>query len=207
MPPKLLIATRNQAKFNAFASILGKYKLSLLSLADLAVTASVDETGDNFLANAILKARAYQSLSQLPTLADDGGLEVDVLNGWPGVYSRRIFGAKEQEATDEEMIAEVLKRLQGIPAEQRTAKMRAVVALALNDKEIYTADIVVAGSITEQPVKTLISGFPFRSIFYLPAADKVAAELSPHEQEHFMNHRQQAIIQLEPYLKQLANYA
>lgn len=204
---KLLIATRNQAKLKSFSELLKSFQLELLTLTDAGIKNLVEENGATFRANAELKAKTYCQQSGLPTLADDGGLEIDTLNGWPGVYSRRIFGLDKPEATDEEMITETLRKLRGVPWEKRTAKMRAVVALAITPSEIHVADVAINGYISEQPSSARDLGFPFRSIFYLPEAGKIVTDLEPQAQHDFMNHRKQAIIQLEPYLKALAEHA
>ncbi len=204
---KLLIATRNQAKFNDFKRILARYNLELLSLADLNLP-SIEETGKTFEENAELKVRHYAKLISLPVLADDGGLEIDVLNGWPGVYSRRIFGPDKPEATDQELINEALRRLEGVPEEKRTAHMTAAVALMISPDELHIAKFSVDGFITLKPSDILIPRFPFRSIFYLPKLGKVAAEVQKDTKNYddYLNHRKNAIIKLEPYLKKLEKY-
>ncbi len=201
---KLLIATRNQGKFNDFKKILSRYNLELLPLADLNLP-SIEETGKTFEENAELKAWEYFKLSGLPTLADDGGLEIDILNGWPGVYSRRIFGPDKSEATDQELIDQTLKRLRCVPGKRRTAHMTAAVALMASLEELHTAKFSVDGFITLKPSHILIPGFPFRSIFYLPKLGKVAAEVQKDTKNYndYLNHRKNAIIKLEPYLKKL----
>lgn len=201
---KLFIATGNQGKFNDFKKILVGYNLELISLVDLNLS-SIEETGKTFEANAELKAREYFKLSGLPTLADDGGLEIDILNGWPGVYSRRIFGPNKPEVTDQELIDETLKRLEGISEEKRIAHMTTAVALMISSDELHIAKFSIDGFITLNQSDILIPGFPFRSIFYLPKLGKVAAEVQKDTKNYddYLNHRKNAIIKLEPYLKKL----
>ncbi len=158
---KLLIATHNPAKFNEFVHLLGNYKLDLVSLSDLSIKAKAPEEADNFKDNAMAKARFYYNLAQVPTLADDSGLEIDALDGWPGVSSRRIFGVDNHEATDEELIQETLRRLQGVPWEKRTAHFSIATALILSQDELYTAEGQgLAGYIGERPAITRIPGYP-----------------------------------------------
>lgn len=206
---KLLVATRNKAKLNDFKQILSDFNLELLSLDDVGITQVAEEKGKNFEENSSHKARFYSGLSHLPTLADDGGLEIDSLGGWPGVISRRIFGPDKPEATDEEMITEVLRRLNGVPQEERSAHMTAVVSLFVPPDDLQTSKFSVDGLITQSPSKILIPGFPFRSVFFLPKLGIVASELQKDDSSYqdYLNHRKNAILQLEPYLKKLENYA
>lgn len=205
---KLLIATRNQAKFNEFSDLLSRFGYQLLSLKDVGIDEEFPENEITFKANSENKAKFYWQLSSLPTIADDGGLEIEKLNGWPGVYSRRIWGPDKPEANDEEIINEVLLRLRGVPFEQRSCYFTAVVSLCLSADKIVSVDGREEGYIAEKPSDKRTPGFPFRSLFYLPKYKKVVVELDKDGKlSDFMTHRKQAIIKLEPYLKQLANYA
>ena len=208
MSARLLIATKNQAKFNNFARLLSGYKLELVSLSDLGIADDIPETGATFEENARFKARSYFTLAKLATLVDDSGLEIEVLGGWPGVYSRRVWGPKEREATDEEARFEVLKRMQAVPDDKRNAHFSVVVALAMPNGELYTALASADGEITREPSGPINPGFPYRTIFYLPELGKTAAELEAEGKHNdYLNHRKQAIIKLEPYLRELENYA
>ena len=208
MPTKLLIATRNQAKFAEFSDLLSNFKLKLVSLKDLGINQEVGENEPTFKANAENKARVYCELSGLPTIADDGGLEIEALGGWPGVYSRRIFGPDKPEGTDEEIINEVLQRLKGVPFSERNCSFTAAVSLAFSPQKLVSVAGKEIGYIAEQASQQSTPGFPFRSLFYLPAYKKVVVELDKEGKlSDFMTHRKQAIMELEPYLKQLANYA
>ncbi|MFA4937239.1 MAG: non-canonical purine NTP pyrophosphatase [Patescibacteria group bacterium] len=201
---KLLIATRNKAKFDEIASIMWSYKLELKSLNDVNIINYPEETGTTFKDNAIIKAKYYYKKSKLPTIVDDGGLEIAALNGWPGVSSRRM-GDNNVELTDDEMIAEVLRRMQGVPMSERQCQMRVVFALVLLNGEIITSEGVTEGYIATEPYKKYIPGFPFRSIFYLPKYGKTVSELDGGKvHTDFMKHRKNAIIKLEPYLKKLS---
>lgn len=203
MSANLLIATRNRAKFDEFALLLKPYELKFVSLEDLKITATAEETGETFNENAELKARFYGNLANIPTLADDGGLEIEYLNGWPGVSSRRIFGPDKPEASDEEMIAETMRRLDSVPTEKRTCRFTVSLALFLPPEALHLGHGFVAGVIPNEPSPVRVPGFPFRSIFFLPQFGKAIAELPPQAQADFMNHRKKAIIELEPYLREL----
>ncbi|MFA4818431.1 MAG: non-canonical purine NTP pyrophosphatase [Patescibacteria group bacterium] len=205
---KLLIATKNPAKFKNFARLLAGYNFDIVSLADIGVAVGVVETGTTFEENAKLKAKAYFDLTQLPTLVDDSGLAIDALGGWPGLYSRRVWGPDKPEATDEEARAEVLKRLADIPDGKRQAHFIVVAALAMPDRQVYTATFSVDGVISREPRGTLSPGFPYRTIFYLPQYGKTAAELEAEgNHDNYLNHRKNAIMKFDNYLKQLEDHA
>jgi len=195
---KLLIATKNPAKIAEYRIIFKDLPLELITLGDLNIHISVEENGETFEENAIKKAKFYYKLSGLPTLAEDGGIEIDYLNGEPGVKSRRWPG---YEASDEELINMTYEKLKGVPLEKRNAQLRVVIALAINS-EIETSEGAVQGIILERPVKTTISGYPFRSVFYMPAMKKVFAEMT-EEEEMLVSHRKKAIEQLLPIIKKM----
>lgn len=196
---KLLIATKNPAKIAEYKIILKDLPLELITLGDLNIRANVEEDGETFEENAIKKVKFYSKLSGLPTLAEDGGIEIDYLNGEPGVKSRRWPG---YEATDEELINITLEKLKGVPREERGAQLRAVIALVIN-RQIKTCEVVRRGVILEKPVEKIISGYPFRSLFYVPEIKKVLAE-ADKEEEMLISHRKKAIEKLLPILKELA---
>lgn len=199
---KLLIATTNPGKFNEFRIILAELApdLQVVSLQDLGIKNKIEETGSTFKENAALKAKFYRDLTGLPTLADDSGLEIDYLNGEPGVLSRRWPG---YEATDEELIKITLRKLQGVPKEKRGAQLRAVIAIAAPGKEkVDFFEGVLRGFITEKIAAPIIPGFPFRSILYVPEWGKVLAELTA-EEETAISHRKIALKKAKPLLEKL----
>lgn len=199
---KLLIATTNPGKFNEFMIIIGELApdLEIVSLKDLDIKDKIEETGLTFEENAALKAKFYGDLTGLPALADDGGLEIDYLNGEPGIVSRRWPG---YEATDEELIDITLKKLRGVSPDERGAQLRAVIALAIpGDAEIRFFEGVLRGFITEKIMAPIIPGFPFRSILYVPERGKVLAELSV-EEEAAISHRKIALEKAKPILGKL----
>jgi XTP/dITP diphosphohydrolase len=156
---------------------------------ELGTPPRVDETGSTFEANARLKARAYAAWSGLPALADDGGLEVDALGGEPGVRSARWLG---REASDDELIAATLERLRGVPAAERGAALRLVVALVLPGGAEVLGEGRIRGLIAEQATPRRDPGFPFRSVFYLPELGKYYVDLTAAEHER-LNHRRAAL--------------
>jgi len=195
---KLLIATNNPAKIAEYKIILKDLPLELTTLGDLNIKEGVEEDGKTFEENAIKKAQFYYKLSGLLTLAEDGGIEIDYLNGEPGVKSRRWPG---YEATDEELINMTLGKLKGVPPEKRGAQLRAVIALAING-QVKIFEAALRGIISEKPVKKIIVGYPFRSLFYVPEINKVLAE-ADKEEEILISHRKKAIEKLLPIIKKM----
>jgi len=128
---RLLVATRSAHKLRELRESLGPLRTQLLSLDDAGIPGEATEDGATFEANAAIKARFFAALSGLPTLADDSGLEVDALNGGPGVRTKRYAG---ENATDEENNARMLRDLAGLPLERRAARYRCALALALPEE-------------------------------------------------------------------------
>lgn len=170
----LLVATHNRGKLREYRALLADLPLSLLSLDDAAITHEVEESGATFYANATLKARAYAELSGLWTWADDSGLEVDVLDGRPGVLSAR-YG--ESGLSDEQRYKRLLAELRPYPQLRWTARFRCVVAIALPDGRIFTAEDTMEGVITDRPRGE--HGFGYDPIFFLPDQGVTLAELPP----------------------------
>ncbi len=193
---KLLIATTNPGKFREYRALLKALPFEVVSLKDLKIKKEAKEDGRNFEENATKKARFYSKLTNLPALADDGGLEIDYLEGGPGVNSRYWPGYR---ATDQELIDLTLEKLKDIPWKKRKAKLTIVLALAIPSKKIFTAKAQIKGFITTKP-KKLIPGYPFRSIFYLPKLRRVYSEL-PFKKEVEIGHRKKAIQKIVPILQ------
>ncbi len=127
---KLLVATKNAGKLREYQELLQGLPVHLVSLTDEQINVDVEESGRTFAQNAILKAQAYAAQSGLATLADDSGLEVDALDGEPGVFSARYGGP---HGTDVSRYSLLLDKMRNIPWEQRGARFRCVIALALPD--------------------------------------------------------------------------
>ena len=198
---KLLIASGNPAKIEEFKKFLKDFPLEIVTLKDLNISNSVEETGKTFEENAILKAKHFAKLSGLLTLADDGGLEIDYLSGAPGVKSRRWLG---YEMSDEELINEVMKRMKDAPKEKRTCKLRLVLALASPEGKVYTSEGAVDGLISEMPSSKRINGYPYRSFFYFPQFRKFYIDLN--EEEHAkVNQRKAALEKIKPIFNKFFN--
>ena len=163
---KLLIATNNAHKLDEFKEIFADLPVTLTHLANEGITLDPNETGTTFEENAILKARAFAQVTDLPVLADDSGLEIDALGGEPGVYSARYGNTAKHDHVGRYKI--VLNKLaaNGIPPEQRTARFRCVIALAVKQQLIGTAQGTLEGVIANAPKGN--NGFGSDPIFFVP---------------------------------------
>ena len=191
---RVVVATGNAGKLREFQDLLGD-NWSLVAQTELGIE-SVEETGDSFQANALLKARHAAAASGLPAIADDSGLEVDALDGAPGIYSARYAGA---DGDDEANNAKLLEALEGLPADRRTARYRCVIVLVRSAKDPapVIADGSWVGRIAETPRGR--GGFGYDPLFIDPESGRHAAELSPAE-NHARSHRGKAIMALREQL-------
>ncbi|MBI5620788.1 non-canonical purine NTP pyrophosphatase [Candidatus Gottesmanbacteria bacterium] len=197
---KLLIATTNPGKLNEIKRFLGDLPVDLVGLKDVGITDVVEEIGSTFEENAIIKAKYYMQKSGLPTLADDGGFEIDALGGEPGVKSHRwVHG--DREDTDEELIAYTLEKMRGLPRTQRGAQLRLVLALIFLDGRQFTVEENTRGIVAEKSSAHRTAGFPYRSLLFLPEINKYYDHdlLTPEETETF-NHRKRALERLKPII-------
>ena len=184
--PKLLLATKNAAKVQEYLLLLRALPFKLTNLAEEGIDTVVSETGDTLEQNAALKAAAYASMSNMLALADDSGLEVDALGGEPGVLSARYAGT---DASDEERVAWLLARLEGIPWGKRKARVRCVIAIAWPEGQMELCQGECQGIIALKPKGE--NGFGYDPIFYLPHLGKTMAELSI-EKKNEVSHRGKA---------------
>jgi XTP/dITP diphosphohydrolase len=195
---KLLIATNNPGKLKEYRSLLRGLPLEITSLQEEGIDFEPEETGNTFEENAALKARAFAGRSGLPTLADDSGLEIDVLGGAPGVHSARYGGARRGE--DVRRYERVLRQLEGVPPDRRTARFRCVVAVAMPDGRVETADGRVEGVIASAPQGD--QGFGYDPIFFIPEFGCTMAQLPP-EAKNRISHRARAVQAARPILERL----
>ena len=196
---KLLIATTNPGKLKEFTVLLADLPFRLLSLHDVGITDDVEETGKTYEENSQLKALFYAKKSDIPAIADDGGLEIDALDGAPGIKSRRWLGYK---ATDEQLIEYMKKVAKELPDDKRGAHFKAVVSFALPNGKVWSSFGQVDGIIPEKPSLELSQGYPYRSFFYLPKLKKFyfEKELTEDEQKRY-NHRYKAIVKIKAVIK------
>jgi len=184
--PELLIATNNKGKVREYEELLRDIPFELITPAQAGIKLEVEETGSTFEENARLKAVAFAKASGLLTLADDSGLEVDALNGEPGIRSSRYAG---EGATDSDRVNYLLAKLKDVPWEKRTARFRCVIAIAHPDGEVEYCYGKCDGVITFEPKGD--EGFGYDPIFYFPELNKTMAELSI-EIKNNISHRARA---------------
>jgi XTP/dITP diphosphohydrolase len=183
---KLLLATNNKGKLEELRDLLYGVPLDLICPIQAGLALEVEENGKTYVTNARLKARAFARASGLLTLADDSGLEVDVLKGAPGVLSSRYAGPN---ASDSQRVAYLLSKLKGILWEQRTARFRCVMAIASPDGQIKSCSGSARGIITCEPRGS--NGFGYDPVFYFPELGKTMAELTS-EVKNRISHRARA---------------
>ena len=204
---RLLIATTNPAKLAEYRILLHQMDLSIepISLADAHVKEVAEETGETFRANAIAKARFYFERGSYPTLADDGGLEVDALGGAPGVRSHRWLGT--ENPSDRALAEEVIRRMEGVEKPRRTARIRAAIAVIYNTGDEVrenVAEDAIEGIIAPRAYPEIRTGFPYRAVLWLPDLSCYLGELG-ETQEAALSQRRKALVKLLPDLKQLAS--
>ena len=205
--PRVLVATRSAHKLRELRELLHPARAELISLDELHIPDEVGEHGATFGANARLKARAYARLSGLPTLADDSGIEVDALDGGPGVRTRRFAG---EDATDEMNNAKLLEALRDLPPERRGARYVCVLALALPGRAAPRGGVPVVvtrgtcrGRIATEARGT--AGFGYDPIFEPasePPGGRTLGQWSPAEKNE-ISHRARAARRLAPILGDL----
>ena len=194
-PRRLVIATGNVGKLREFRSLLAGLPFELTSSAELKLP-SPEETGGTFLANALLKARQAAALSGSPAVADDSGLEVDALNGAPGIYSARYAGLDADDAANN---AKLLRALAGLPHERRRARYRCALVLveSADDAAPLIAEADWEGFILDAPRG--LGGFGYDPYFWLPELKQTAAELLPADKNR-LSHRGKALRALREQL-------
>ena len=191
---KLLVATGNPGKMKEVSHILKGLPFRVLSLQDLGVSMPVEETGTTFAENAVLKASAYCASAGLLTMADDSGLVVDALDGRPGVLSARYGG---EALSDPQRVELLLRELEGVPWEKRTARFRCVIALVWPSGQVETVEGVVEGVIQYEPEGC--NGFGYDPIFHLPERACTTAQLSTSDKNR-ISHRGQAVRKAAEFL-------
>lgn len=184
--PRFLLATNNAAKFRELSSLLSSGDWELVSPAKQGIKLEVQEMGQTLEENAVIKAASYAKASELVTLADDSGLEVEALGGGPGPLSARYAGEK---ASDQERINLLLSQLSGVSWEKRKAQFRCVIAIVKPNGETKLCQGKCQGIITFEPIGE--EGFGYDPVFYLPKRGKTMAELSLEEKNQ-ISHRGKA---------------
>lgn len=196
-PMKFVLATHNPGKLKEMSAILWTLGVEVVSPADLGLSVDVEETGETFAENAMLKAKAVCELAGLPAIADDSGLCVDALNGGPGVYSAR-YGGEGLDDRGRYML--LLNSMRGAPS--RSAHFETAVACAFPNGETLTAAGRCDGAIAFAPMGT--GGFGYDPVFLVPERAKTFGQMT-EEEKAALSHRGRALrafaAELEEYLK------
>ena len=188
---KILLATRNKNKAREVAAILSEYRdrlgeIELLTLDDAGITEDVEENGSTFEENAMIKARSGAKSGYI-TLADDSGIEVDALNGAPGIYSARFAGGHGDDKANNELL---LKKLEGVPREKRTARYAVTIACVLPDGETFTVRGTTEGLILNAYDGE--GGFGYDPLFWSLDLKKSFGRATP-EEKNGVSHRGRAV--------------
>lgn len=196
---KVIVATRNKGKAREFGDLLSDLGVQVVTMTEAGVGGEAEEEGKTFEENALLKARyVYERTGEL-VVADDSGLEVDFLDGAPGIYSARFGGA---DATDTDRNNKLLGLLQGVPPERRTARFVSAVAVITSEGREYVVRAACEGLIGDAPRGE--HGFGYDPLFFLPEYKKTMAQLES-EIKNAVSHRGKALrLMLDRLRKELA---
>lgn len=191
----IIIATKNKGKVREFEAMLAPLGYQIQSLLDFPNSIDVEETGQTFEENAILKAEAISKEYQLMTIADDSGLEIDFLNGEPGVFSARYTGP---EKDDQANIDKVLEKLENVEMGKRQARFVCALAISIPGKQTQTVIGTCEGYIAKE--RKGQGGFGYDPIFRIDKTGKTMAELSK-EDKNKISHRADALRKIKELLK------
>ncbi len=193
---EIVLATRNPDKGRELGALLRGIGIRIRTLEDFPTAPEVEEDGTTCEANAIKKAKEIARATRVPALADDTGLEVDALEGRPGIYAARYAG---EHATYEENCRKLLMELAGVPPVNRKARFLTVAAIAFPSGDVHVTQGILEGVITEQPIGE--RGFGYDPVFFVPEFNKTLAQLTIEEKNR-MSHRGKAFAQMCAWLKE-----
>ncbi len=193
--PRLLVATHNPGKMREYQELLSPLEAEICFPGDVGLHLDVREDGTTYAQNACKKATSYACATGLLTIADDSGLEVDALEGVPGIHSARYV-----PGSDVDRVQALLADLRGCAPDERTARFRCVLAMVSSDGELHEAEGVCEGIIASEPVGA--GGFGYDPIFYLPEYGRTMAQLS-RETKNRISHRARAVQTALPTLTRL----
>lgn len=192
---RIVFATGNAGKMREIREILSDLELEVVSMKEIGIDIPIEEDGITFEENALIKARAVARQCGEIVLADDSGLEVDYLNGEPGIHSARYMGEETPYSVKN---ANIISRLEGIPDEKRTARFACAIAAVFPDGQEMVTSGEIKGRIDyEEKGK---NGFGYDPIFYVPEFGKTTAELSD-EEKNSISHRGRALRKMKEKLK------
>lgn len=195
---RIIFATGNAGKMKEIRMILADMGMEILSMKEAGANPDIEENGESYEENALLKARAVAACPQAAgaiVLADDSGLEVDYLGGEPGIYSARYMGEDTPYAVKN---ASLMERLRDVPDEARTARFVCAIAAVLPDGEELTARAAIEGRIAREEKGG--HGFGYDPIFYVPQFGRTTAELA-EEEKNQVSHRGKALRLMKEELR------
>ena len=195
----IILATNNKSKVKEISEMMSGSDITFVSLADAGINVEVEETGTKFEENALLKAREICKLSGKPTISDDSGLEIDALDGAPGIYSSRFMG--EDTSYDIKNNA-LIEKLENVADPDRTARFRCCMALVLPDGREFVTEGAMEGIIAREPKG--INGFGYDPILFIPGYNRTSAELSSEEKNN-ISHRGEALRKMIEVIKKELN--
>lgn len=195
----IILATNNKSKVKEISEMMSGSDITFVSLADAGINVEVEETGTTFEENALLKAREICKLSGKPTISDDSGLEIDALDGAPGIYSSRFMG--EDTSYDIKNNA-LIEKLENVADPDRTARFRCCMALVLTDGREFVTEGAMEGIIAREPKG--INGFGYDPILFIPEYNRTSAELSSEEKNN-ISHRGEALRKMIEVIKKELN--
>ena len=190
MAADVIVATGNMGKLHEIKEILSPLGLDVMSMREAGIEREVEETGTTFEENAMLKAKGISFLTDSIVIADDSGLEVDALNKEPGIYSSRYLG---KDTSYDIKNNDLIRRLEGVPDEKRTARFVCAVAVILPDGRSFVVRGEMEGRIGYEIAGE--NGFGYDPIFYLPEYGMTSAEISPEEKNR-ISHRGKALVKM-----------
>lgn len=192
---KIVFATQNEGKMREIRQIMKDMDAQIFSMREAGISAQIEENGATFEENALIKAREVAKKTNALVLADDSGLEIDYLDKKPGVLSARYLG---EDTPYSEKNSHILKLLENVPKEKRSARFVCSIAAVFSDGREFTACASIEGEIAPKPAGE--NGFGYDPIFYVPQFDKTTAQLSA-EEKNLISHRGKALCRMKEILK------
>lgn len=198
---RIIFATGNAGKIREISAIMADTGMDVVSMREAGISADIEEDGSTYEENALIKARAVASMAEEGdiVMADDSGLEIDHLNKEPGVFSARYLG---EDTSYHVKNADLIRRLEGVPDEQRTARFVCAIAAVLPDGRELTVRAAIEGRIGYEEKGQ--NGFGYDPIFYVPEYQKTTAELT-EEEKNAVSHRGKALRLMKEELKKYEN--
>ena len=192
---EILFATSNAGKAKEVQAMFSDLDVDVKTLREEGIDVEIEENGQTFAENALIKAKAIAGMTDKIVLADDSGLVVDYLNGEPGIYSARYLG---EDTSYDIKNAKILERMEGVPDDQRIARFVCAMAAIMPDGEVICTEGIMEGLIGYEMKGT--NGFGYDPIFYLPEYGMTSSEITP-EKKNEISHRGKALRKMQDELK------